>query len=176
MTVVTGPYGLDISGVTTERPGNAETGYLFYDTTTSELLVWSGDAWVDTATGGDPSFNTLALSGDLTFDAGGDIVAQTTGAGTKIGTAAAQLIGFWGITAVNQPAHADQGDSGDLTSSSFTDPVATQNTGWGSSTEQGFDNIKIVIDKLLADVVSLDTLLSAIRDALVECGIMKGGA
>ena len=39
-------HGCEIMGTTAHRPTNAPPGATYYDTTTSELLVWNGSAWV----------------------------------------------------------------------------------------------------------------------------------
>ena len=53
------------------------------------------------------------LSADLTLSAGVDLVLATT-TGTEIGTATNQLLGFYGVTPVDQPATVgDPDQSGD---------------------------------------------------------------
>ncbi len=42
------------------------------------------------------------------------------------------------------------------------DLVATQNTGWGSSTEAGFDSIATAIDALIADNLDLRKLVASL--------------
>jgi hypothetical protein len=44
----------------------------------------------------------IGFGGSLPLDDGADIVLGT-GTGTKIGTSSSQLLGFWGVTPVNQP-------------------------------------------------------------------------
>ena len=52
------------------------------------------------------------VTGDITLSTGTDLVCATSGAGTKIGTGATQLIGFYGATPVVQPlAVADSTDA-----------------------------------------------------------------
>lgn len=46
-------HGLEIAGTTAKRPTNAPTGFRYFDTTISKLLVWSGTAWLS-ADGGSP--------------------------------------------------------------------------------------------------------------------------
>lgn len=103
-------------------------------------------------------------------------IAFNTGTGTKIGTAVGQKMGFWNVTPVVQPAASAQADQGAMTGATMGDLVATQNSGWGANTEADFDKITTAVDELIADVTALDTLLTAIRTALVNAGIMKGGA
>jgi|TARA_R100000049_G_C1953870_1_gene104615 hypothetical protein len=102
-------------------------------------------------------------------------IATGTSTGSKIGTAVTQKIGFWNVTPVVQPASGDQADQGAMTSGAVGDLVATSG-GWGASSEANFDIIHTTIDQLVADVAALDTLLTAIRTALVDTGIMKGAA
>jgi len=55
------------------------------------------------------------FGGNLQLAAGSNIVAATTGSGTQIGTGATQLLGFYGATAVDQPAAvADATDGTDV--------------------------------------------------------------
>lgn len=47
-------------------------------------------------------FNKLFLGDDIDLSGGANIVLSTS-TGTKVGTATAQLLGFWNATPVNQP-------------------------------------------------------------------------
>ena len=49
-----------------------------------------------------------------------------------------------------------------LTATALGDLVATQNTGWGASTEAGFDSIATKFDALLADVTALHAKIDTI--------------
>lgn len=51
MAVTTVEFGHDTSGTTAGRPGNADPGQMYFDTTLAVWLVWSGTAWL-TALGG----------------------------------------------------------------------------------------------------------------------------
>ena len=42
------------------------------------------------------------------------------------------------------------------------DLVATENTGWGASTEAGFDKITTAIDQLIADNLNLRKVVAAL--------------
>ena len=72
--------------------------------------------------------------------------------------------------------HADQADQGAMTATAVGDLGATNSTPYGYDSEAHADAVHIAIDKLVADVTALDTLLTAIRTALVEAGLMKGAA
>lgn len=67
MTVLTSPYGHDMSGTTANRPTNCEPGMTYYDTTLSVLLVWSGAAW--DPIGNEQSFSSVAAAGSAQGDA-----------------------------------------------------------------------------------------------------------
>ena len=70
-------------------------------------------------------------------------------------------------------ASADQADQGGMTA------TAVGNLGASTHAYSSSANAAKVwagIDALVADVTALDTLLTAIRTALVEAGIMKGAA
>lgn len=56
------------------------------------------------ATSGSAAITTGTVATSLTFATGANIVAATSGAGTKIGTGATQKLGFWNATPVVQPA------------------------------------------------------------------------
>lgn len=116
----------------------------------------------------------LSLTGDMTI-ANGINIAMVAGTGSKIGTAATQKLGLWGVTPVVQPADGDQADQGAMTASAVGDLGAT-NGGWGYSSEANADLVHTTIDQLVADVTALDTLLTAMRTALVDMGAMKGSA
>lgn len=58
------------------------------------------------ATNGSENFALEVDAGDIYFNAGSNIVINNVGAGTKIGTAANQPIGFWNATPIVQPTTA----------------------------------------------------------------------
>ena len=96
---------------------------------------------------------SLSLGGHLGIDNDANVILGT-GAGTKIGTAVTQKIGFWNVTPVVQPASANQAE--------VATTAATDSTPWGFSTQAQADSIV--------------TLLNEIRSALVAVGIIKGAA
>lgn len=53
------------------------------------------------------------------------------------------------------------------------DLVATQNTGWGSSSEAGFDSIATEFDKIVTDIDNLRKVVTALIDDLQEAGLIK---
>ena len=122
-------------------------------------------AWIATA--------SLTFNGMTITDATNIVLNTTTG--TKIGTAVGQKLGFWNVTPVIQPLGADQADQGAMTGTVLGDLGATSG-GWGYSSEANADAVHTKFDLLIADVAALDTLLTAIRTALVAVGIMKGSA
>ena len=114
---------------------------------------------------------------DIEMDEGKNIKAGTT-TGSKIGTAVTQKLGFWNKAPVIQPKSADQADQGVMT-------TVGNNTGTGgaglsligntTSVDQAA-NLMNDLKAIQEDVVALDTLLTAVRTALVNAGIMKGAA
>lgn len=86
----------------------------------------------------------------LATDSGGNVETDTT-TGMKIGTAAAQKIGFWNATPVVQPAGAAQAAPAAYASGAY-----------------GLDSA--------ANMQALFDLVVAMRTALVDAGIMKGAA
>lgn len=59
------------------------------------------------------------------------------------------------------------------TTSALGDLVATQNTGWGASTEAGFDSIATKVDQLITDVDNLRKVVTALIDDLQEAGVVR---
>jgi hypothetical protein len=99
---------------------------------------------------------------DITMKEGKNIVAGTA-TGSKIGTAVTQKLGFWNKAPVIQPKSADQEDQGAMTATLTGVDTGTDMTAAQAAT-------------IVADLTVLDTLLTAIRTALVDAGIMKGSA
>ena len=91
----------------------------------------------------------LALAGGTMADAA-DIALDTT-TGSKLGTAAAQKLGLWGVTPVVQPASADQAA-----------PAAYATGAFGLDSD--------------ANAEAFYDLVVSMRTALVAAGIMKGSA
>lgn len=106
--------------------------------------------------------DALTLEGEVTVEDAKDIVLGTS-TGTKIGTAVGQKIGFYGTTPIVQPASAGQADQGAMTATLTGVDTGTDMTAAQAAT-------------IVADLAALDTLLTEIRTALVNVGIMKGEA
>lgn len=136
----------------------------------------------------------LKLKGQVTLDDATNIVANTT-TGTKIGTAVTQKLGLWNVTPIIQPKAAAQADQGAMTAVNPTAPTAYTAHASGTVTvtsaaatdlnttaaalktlRDEVETYETAISALVADVAALDTLLTAIRTALVNVGIMKGAA
>lgn len=152
---------------------------LSVEDTAGDLIV------IDTTTGTQVITITPALTvtGVLTSNGGitmGDaqniIVNATTG--TKIGTATTQKLGFWNATPVVQPASADQADQGAMTTTGTNTGTAGAGLTLIGATNGSDVSADIMNDfrALQEDITALDTLLTAIRTALVDSGIMKGAA
>lgn len=86
--------------------------------------------------------------------------------GSNIGTNLDELIGFWGVTPVVQPRNAAQAAITNSTGGSQDGTL--QSCGDTTASDQS-----ALINDNFTDV---DFLLGAIRDALVQAGIMKGAA
>lgn len=114
--------------------------------------------------------------GDLTLEDGGDLTLGTV-TGSKIGTAAAQKLGFWGLTAVVQPSHvadpaATAASPDALTATAIAAADATTpGTGADASTPSGAEyttcadlanELKLDYTALLADVTSIRTQVVAL--------------
>jgi hypothetical protein len=111
---------------------------------------------IDAKGSGTIAFNTtgtgnLLFKRAMTVTDAKDIAVGTT-TGSKIGTAVTQKIGFWNVTPVVQPASANQA------------AVTTSVTTTATTT-----NLKTTVANVLI-------LLTAVRSALVNTGIIKGAA
>jgi hypothetical protein len=82
---------------------------------------------------------------------------------TRIGTANNQLLGFWGVTPVAQPAGANQAA---LTDSTGGTAGATLVAAGGTYTAANINNNFATLNRLVAEM----------RTALVNTGIIKGAA
>ncbi len=127
---------------------------------------------------------TLAPSSTLTMADAQNIVLNTT-TGTKLGTAVGQKLGFWNATPVIQQASANQAALAALTSATLTDSTTgTANTTVMDVTashdqailNSNFADLIAQVNALRADLVATQTLVTALRAALVATGIVKGSA
>lgn len=104
--------------------------------------------------------------------ADGGAISTGTGTGANIGKTVSDKIGFWGAPPVVQPSGTNQtaytptNADGDIASLTFS-ATPTQ-----LEVEALRDACEIVAD----DMRGNNTLLTAIRDALVQAGIIKGSA
>jgi hypothetical protein len=101
------------------------------------------------------------LSAALTL--GNNDIVSGTGAGTKIGTSASQKLGFFDKTPVVQPAAANQAA---LTNSTGGTADGTLAAVSGTGDDTDINN----------NFTELHTLLTEIRTALVNLGLIKGAA
>lgn len=105
------------------------------------------------------------LYGDVHIEAGEHLMFATT-TGSMIGSAANQLIGFWGTTPTAQPSGADQAALTNSTGGSADGTLAAVgDTSVGDESGTINDNFS-----------DIARLLNEIRSALVTAGIIKGGA
>lgn len=111
------------------------------------------------------------FTGDVTMTDGEHIVLGTT-SGSKIGTAAAQKLGFWGATAVVQPSGAAQAE---VTATS-TNGVIAGLTSSAQTTQAEFNALRDECEKASDDARAAVALANALRLALVNAGIIKGSA
>ena len=83
--------------------------------------------------------------------------------GVKIGTAVTQKLSFWNKTPIIQPKAAGQADQGAMTATL-------------TGVDTGTDMTSAQAATIVADLAALDTLLTEVRTALVNAGIIKGAA
>ena len=167
--------------------GNDSDATIKYDETTDNKLEI-------TCANGISLSGVLGIGDHITMTDAKNIVLNTT-TGTKVGTAVGQKLGFWNVTPVIQPLSADQADQGAMTATDPSAPTAyTAHSSGGvtvtSTAATDLDTTaaalktlrdevatyETAISALVADVAALDTLLTAVRTALVDSGIMKGSA
>lgn len=136
----------------------------------------------------------ISINGQVTLADAINIALNVT-TGTKIGTAVTQKLGFYNVTPVVQPAAAGQADQGAMTAVNPAAPTAYTAHAAGAvavtsaaatdldTTAAALKTLRdevatyeIAISALIVDVTALDTLLTEIRTALVNTGIMKGAA
>ena len=91
-----------------------------------------------------------------------DLVIDTT-TGTKIGTATSQKIGLWNVTPIIQPASANQAALTNSTGGSADGTLAAVS---GSGDDANINN----------NFTDIYTLITAMRTAMVDTGLMKGAA
>lgn len=119
----------------------------------------------------------VTINGGITMGDAKNIALNTT-TGTKIGTATSQKLGFFNATPIVQcSAYTQTYDTANKTIAAPTcatmgDLAATQNTGWGASTEAGFDKITAAVDELIADNLDLRQAITAIIDDLQALGLV----
>lgn len=89
--------------------------------------------------------------------------ALSTTVGTRIGTVNNQLLGFWGVTPVVQPAGANQAA---LTDSTTGTAGASLVAAGGTYTAANINNNFATLNRLVAEM----------RTALVNTGVIKGAA
>jgi hypothetical protein len=83
--------------------------------------------------------------------------------GTRLGQAAADLVGFYGATPVDQPASANQSAVASAALTTITDIVTTA-------------SMTAAINAMVARVNALSILAYQTRADLVEIGLQKGAA
>lgn len=112
--------------------------------------------------------------GDIVLNDGDDLAFGTT-VGTKIGTATAQKLAFYGLTPVIQQAASAQAA---VTTATITAVATTGSvtTGFGYSTTAQADGIQASLNQVVTRVTSLTILVNQIRADLVTLGLEKGSA
>lgn len=173
---ISAPARADLARALSHASGNEVADLL--DIT--QVLSSTEAGFIDGVTAGTAAASkavVLDSGGDVTWVDGGD-VALGTSTGTKIGTAVTQKLGFFNATPVVQPAAAGQADQGTMT----TVGANTGTSGAGLSLigdTSSVDQSAALMNDLLAlqeDIAALDAIVTEIRTALVNLGLMKGAA
>ena len=201
-TVFKNNYAATVAPTATDdAAAGYEVGSQWFDTTADRWYVCldataTSAVWITAGTltvNGTPAVDQLCLwntateikgTSDWTYDGTTHTIADAKNfsfnatTGTKIGTATGQKIGFWNVTPIIQPAAAGQADQGAMTSvGANTGTAGAGLTLIGdTSTVNQASNIMDDFVALQEDIAALDVLLTEVRTALVNSGIMKGAA
>lgn len=103
---------------------------------------------------------------------------DSTNDGLAVQPSASRKLGFFAATPVVQPASASQADQGAMTtvgSNTGTSAAGLSLIGDTTAVDQSA-NIMNDLVALQEDIAALDTLLTEVRTALVNLGLMKGAA
>lgn len=186
---------------TDDSAAGYEVGSQWFDTTADRWYVCldataTSAVWITQGTitiNGTPAINQMCLwnsateikgTADWVYDGTTHTIADAknfafnTTTGTKIGTATGQKIGFWNASPVIQPAAAGQADQGVMTTvgaNTGTSGAGLTLIGDTTSVNQA-SNLMNDLVALQEDIDALDVLLTEVRTALVNVGIMKGAA
>jgi hypothetical protein len=132
------------------------------------------------------------LKGDCVRSAKNNALSTTVG--TQVGTASAQLLGFWGATPVVRPASAAQaavaaqthsdltnntGGTASTTLATITAPASNATTSLTAdmtAVRNALASIAAQLANVKTDVANIKTFQNASRTALVNTGIITGAA
>ncbi len=149
-------------------------------TLTTTGVINSGSAQITTS--GLMTCGTMAASSLV--NATGDLVVEgltTLKGNVTIGNLGTDTVGFFGVTPVAGNAVGStitqtySTVASTVLNSTFTskgDLGATQNTGWGASSEANFDKITTGLDQLNVDLTALKGNVNYIIDRLQALGLM----
>jgi hypothetical protein len=147
------------------------------DSVTTQVLTFNGATGVSEIRVPDNVADALSIeiSGGADF-----IVVDTTNSNEKLTilSAVTQKLGFYGTTPVVQPASADQADQGAMTTAgnnTGTSGAGLSLIGDTTMVNQA-SNLMNDLKALQEDIAALDTIVTAMRTALVNLGIIKGAA
>lgn len=153
-------FGTSTDGLTITATG---------DVSTNGGTLATGGGTINTNTG------ILTTGGGTLAMAGGNITTDTS-VGTKIGTAATQLLGFFGATPVAQPLGAAEAT---VTNAAAADTAPAGGTGTaagGWDTAAHRNSAITAINDLLTTVADLVAAHNKLRNDLVALGLIKGSA
>lgn len=93
-----------------------------------------------------------------------------------LGRTAGAARGFFGASAIPQPAHADQAAVTHTVGDAVATTGATNTTPYGFTTAAQANAIVTNVNALRADVLALEKLANQMRADLVALGLLKGSA
>jgi len=146
--------------------GAWNTGHINFGSDTTGVHIWgvSGDLrYKDGNPSSDSDWIVNMQSSGLEIGDTFDLLFATSGTGSNIGQGTTALMGFWGVTPIVQPASGNQAA---LTNSTGGTTDSTISAVSGSGDDGTINN----------NLAELFVLQNAMRDALVNSGIMKGAA
>lgn len=149
-------------------PSDAQTGYAVNCLYIDANGAAGSQLYVNEGTLASCNFNLLGSGSQAvtTTLAEGVNIATGTTTGSKIGESVSQKIGFWNATPVIQQAAALQGALTNSTGGSQDGTLAAVGATNGSDVSSAINN----------NFTDIYALLTAIRTALVNTGIIKGSA
>ena len=100
-----------------------------------------------------------------------------TSTGTKVGTNAAQKLGFWAATPIVQPSGANQAVvTATIAAAAATATNSAAGEAWGANSSAAFTAMVTALANARTDINNLTNGHNELRNSLVNSGLVKGSA